>query len=55
MTDYKIHQAIPDQGYCASMHYRDDDREPGRSFCYLRVSQLNGQMAWSSPIWVDRA
>lgn len=27
---------------------------PGDNYYYVRVSQVNGQYAWSSPIWVDR-
>ena len=28
---------------------------PGESWYYLRVTQTDGQMAWSSPIWVETA
>lgn len=49
----KLHQAIPETGYTASLSVTDDDPPPGRSFYYVRASQLNGQYAWSSPIWVD--
>lgn len=55
----KQHIALPQAGYQVRMEWEDPDSgpgleaRPGRSFYYLRVSQLNGQMAWSSPIWVD--
>ena len=49
----KRHIAIPQAGYTATLEWEDDDVAHGRSFYYLRVSQLNGQLAWSSPIWVD--
>ena len=49
----KRHVAIPRAGYEATLEWEDSDVQPGRSFYYLRVSQLNGQLAWSSPIWVD--
>jgi len=49
----KIHQAVPQSGYTAELEYEDAPPEQGRSFYYVRVSQLNGQYAWSSPIWVD--
>ncbi|MBS3812764.1 DUF3604 domain-containing protein, partial [Candidatus Bipolaricaulota bacterium] len=26
----------------------------GRNYAYLRVEEKNGQMAWSSPVWIDR-
>lgn len=32
----------------------DDELEPGTSFYYLRVEFQDGNMAWSSPIWVTR-
>ncbi|MBT3374957.1 MAG: DUF3604 domain-containing protein [Lentisphaerae bacterium] len=49
----KIHQAVPESGYTAELEFGDDPPKGGRSFYYVRVSQLNGQYAWSSPIWVD--
>ena len=49
----KIHRAAPEKGYTAKLKLRDE--KPGRrSFYYIRASQLNGQYAWSSPIWVER-
>ena len=47
----KIHPAIPEAGYTASFNFVDESPPPGRNWYRLRVSQLNGQMAWSSPIW----
>jgi hypothetical protein len=49
----KIHTAIPEAGYVATCEWEEDELRPGRAWYYVRVSQLNGQMAWSSPIWVD--
>ena len=49
----KLHTAIPESGYVASLSLRDEDLPPGRAWYYLRVSQLNGQYAWSSPIWIE--
>ncbi len=49
----KRHTAIPQAGYTAQIELPQDDFAPGRSYIYLRVSQLNGQYAWSSPVWVD--
>jgi len=34
----------------ASLSYRDKDRKPG-DYVYLRAVQVDGAMAWSSPIW----
>ncbi|MBU2505550.1 MAG: hypothetical protein KJ799_02340 [Bacteroidetes bacterium] len=33
--------------------FTDETPERGKHFYYLRVIQENGEMAWSSPIWVD--
>lgn len=49
----KIHRAIPQGGYEVDFEYLDQDPPRRKNFYYLRVAQLNGQMAWSSPIWVD--
>jgi len=51
----KLHQAIPEAGYTAALKVPDDPPKRGSSSYYVRVSQLNGQYAWSSPIWVDAA
>jgi hypothetical protein len=34
--------------------YTDHDMQPGESYYYVRVEQENGQLAWSSPIWVTK-
>ncbi len=49
----KRHIAIPQAGYVAQVELPQEDFAPGRNYVYLRVSQLNGQYAWSSPVWVD--
>jgi hypothetical protein len=48
----KMHQAFPESAYRFTHSFED---APGRSlhYYYVRVTQLNGQMAWSSPVWVD--
>jgi hypothetical protein len=47
-----VHTARP-QGASASFEYRDNDIKPGESYYYVRVEQAAGQLAWSSPIWVN--
>jgi hypothetical protein len=32
--------------------YEDKDARAGESYYYVRVQQVDGQMAWSSPVWV---
>ncbi len=46
----RVHRAVPGTSFRYSGAYHRMDGETG---CfYLRVTQENGQMAWSSPIWV---
>jgi len=33
--------------------YLDTDPQPGTSFYYVRLEQVDGNVAWSSPIWVN--
>ena len=35
-----------------NIEYTDENLSPGKHWYYLRVIQDNGEMAWSSPIWV---
>jgi len=41
-------------GAGAEFAFRDNDAPVGESYYYVRVEQGDGQMAWSSPIWVKR-
>ena len=38
----------------AQFEFTDKDFKPGTSWYYLRAIQMNGEMAWSSPIWVSK-
>ena len=48
-----LHRVVFHDNYQTSYKFadHDDGREP--NWYYVRVVQSNGQMAWSSPIWVD--
>jgi len=35
------------------VEYTDQDFESGSNYYYVRVLQRDGQLAWSSPIWVE--
>ncbi|MBE9565598.1 MAG: DUF3604 domain-containing protein [Proteobacteria bacterium] len=48
----KVHRAVPEAAYRAAFSFRDE-APPGRNCYYLRVTQTNGQMAWTSPVWVE--
>ena len=50
----KLHRAIPEAGLVGELDFVD--RTPpsgGRNHYRVRVSQRNGQVAWSSPVWVE--
>ncbi len=47
-----LHRAVPRSAYTVEHTFIDRQPLPGTNFYYVRVSQLNGQMAWSSPIWL---
>jgi hypothetical protein len=46
-----IHQVSPKTKE-ASFEYVDLAAQPGENYYYVRVQQTDGQLAWSSPIWV---
>ena len=43
---------LQNQGDTVDFAYADQAPVKGESYYYVRVQQANGQMAWSSPIWV---
>lgn len=47
----KIHQIVP-YNICESKVVFHDSNISGENYYYVRIYQKNGQMAWSSPIWV---
>jgi hypothetical protein len=49
----KLHRAIPEVGYTAEFVHTDISPPDETNFYRVRVSQRNGNLAWSSPIWVE--
>jgi hypothetical protein len=48
-----FHRAVPSHEYRTQFQFVDEQvSNVGEDFYYVRVTQDNGQMAWSSPIWV---
>ncbi|MDE2813678.1 MAG: hypothetical protein OXM01_11670, partial [Gemmatimonadota bacterium] len=45
------HRALPESLYALQGHFTDRGEMP--AYYYLRVTQENGQLAWSSPIWFE--
>ncbi len=48
-----VHKGAPEAAYSTELHYVDEHPPAGANFYYVRASQINGQFAWSSPIWVQ--
>jgi len=49
----KIHRIIPENGFVGELDFVDDNPPAGTNHYRVRVTQRNGQVAWSSPIWVE--
>ena len=49
----KIHRAVPEAAWRVAHTFRAIPLLPGPNALYVRISQTNGQYAWSSPIWVE--
>jgi len=57
---FKLYEPVPESQYKAEIVFADNSiphfEKGGRGgisdFYYLRVTQANGNMAWSSPVWV---
>jgi len=47
-----VHQIKPESSRVESFEYLDNAAVAGQSYYYIRAEQLDGQLAWSSPIWV---
>lgn len=50
---YYIHRAAPKVEYKCDIDFSHEASGPMRDWYYVRARQLNGQWAWSSPIWVE--
>ncbi|MFA5859789.1 MAG: DUF3604 domain-containing protein [Elusimicrobiota bacterium] len=50
----KIYSPVPEKLYSIKLKVIDKLAEQETDFYYLRVFQANGQMAWSSPVWITK-
>ena len=50
-----VHRLVHEDHYRTSFTVRDTDDGRQANWYYVRVIQANGQLAWSSPIWVEKA
>lgn len=50
-----VHRAVFQENYRTSFTVDDTDAGESVNWYYARVFESNGQLAWSSPIWVEKA
>ncbi len=51
----QFNRAAPESAFTIGTCIEDDKAERETDYYYVRVRQRDGQWAWSSPIWVERA
>lgn len=51
----QFNRAAPEQAFSICHFMEDDNAERDTDYYYVRVRQRDGQWAWSSPIWVEKA
>lgn len=50
----QFERAVPESGFCVGTVMTDTAQERDTDYYYVRVRQIDGQWAWTSPIWVER-
>ena len=50
-----MHLARSPRSLCPEFTRSDRAEGATNDFYIVRVTQMNGQMAWSSPVWVEAA
>jgi len=50
----KVHRAIPEVGYTAELVCEDKQPPAGANHYRVRVTQRNGDVGWTSPVWVEQ-
>lgn len=48
----RLNPAYPRESYTAVVKFRDLPVAEGNNYYYVRATQIDGQVAWSSPVWV---
>lgn len=51
----QFNRAAPESAFAIGTYMEDRDAERDTDYYYVRVRQRDGQWAWASPIWVERA
>jgi hypothetical protein len=48
-----LHRVVFEENYRTQFSVEDEDDGGGVNWYYVRVVQANGELAWSSPVWVE--
>ena len=49
----RVIHTVDGNGPAVNFTFVDGDRAPGQQYHYARIEQKDGQLAWSSPVWVE--
>lgn len=50
----KVHRIVPEHNARISVSFNDNGEGMETDWYYVRTIQCNGQLAWSSPIWIEK-
>lgn len=50
-----VNRLVFEENYSTAFRVQDRDAGTAAGWYHVRVAQSNGQMAWSSPVWVEKA
>ena len=53
INNNKVVYVVPGSGSEMTFNWTDNESPHGENYYYVRVTQQNGQLIWSSPIWVE--
>ncbi len=53
-NSHVFYSCCPNGKMVTSLQCTDENLNAGTSYYYIRITQLDNEMAWSSPIWVTR-
>ena len=48
----RIMRALPETAWTLKGTFTDKTPRKDKDYYYIRVKQVNGHMAWSSPLWI---
>jgi len=55
LKDSKVVAQLPVTGKECATEWKDPEPAAGVHYYYVRVTQKDGELAWTSPMWIDYA